>query len=240
MERSKYILILFIFLFFNQQSFAQPFQDRIYNAFIHGRMDDWEVVLNTMEDTNNPTPAFQLAFLNFQYGYIAWCIGTDRTRQARYWMTKMEDLMNALDRRNIEPATILAYRAAFIGFRIGLNRLQAPFIGPKSIEYARLSMEKDANNPMGFLQYANILRYTPMLLGGSRTDAIRYYRLALRKMEQQKTRNWNYLSLLATIATALYENNQRTEAIAYLDKALVVEPNFQWIKAELYPKFTRK
>jgi len=53
-------------------------------------------------------------------------------------------------------------------------------------------------------------------------------------------KNWNYLNLLTVIATAYYEYNQQDKALTYLQKALKTEPEFQWVKKELYPKFSKK
>jgi tetratricopeptide (TPR) repeat protein len=169
-------------------------------------------------------------------------VGTGRKNEAKQWMDKMQANMDYLEKRQYEPASIEAYKAAMIGFRVGLNRLQAPFIGPKSVEYAKNAMKADPQNPMGFLQYANILHFTPGLFGGSEVEAMKHYLLALRKMEQKMSfyhENWNYLSLLAAIATAYYEYNQREKAIEYLRKALQVEPDFQWVKKELLPKYLK-
>jgi len=239
MERKKYFITTGLLILTLSVLSAQNFRQQIYNAYINGNMEQWRRVLTQMERTNNSSNAFLLDKLNFQYGYIGWCVGTNRNSEAREWMAKMENLMDELDRRNVEPATILSYRAAMIGFRVGLNRLQAPFIGPRSIEFAQNAIKSDPNNPFGYLQYANILHFTPLFFGGSRDEAMRHYLLALSKMEPYKQGNWNYLSLLTAIASAHHAAGNSVAALSYLEKALEQEPNFQWVIKDLYPTFSK-
>lgn len=240
MERKKYLIITILLILNLSFLGARNFRQQIYNAYINGNMELWKSVIVQMERTNNNSTDFLIEQLNYQYGYIGWCVGTNRKTEAREWMAKMEKLMDELDRRNAEPATILSYRAAMIGFRVGLNRLQAPFIGPRSIEYAQNAMKTDPNNPFGFLQYANILHFTPQLFGGSREEAMKHYLLALKKMKPNKEGNWNYLSLLTAIASAHHAAGNSASALSYLDKALALEPNFQWVKKDLYPTYSKK
>lgn len=242
MERSKYILIIMISLVFTAIANAKTNQQQIYEAYKNGDMSRWRNIVLNLEKAESQSDAYRLELINYQYGYIGWCVGTGRKNEAKLWMEKMQANIDLLEKKQYEPASIEAYKAAMIGFRVGLNRLQAPFIGPKSVEYAKNAMKADPQNPMGFLQYANILHFTPGLFGGSDVEAMKHYLLALRKMEQKMNiyrENWNYLSLLAAIATAYYEYNQKEKAIEYLRKALQVEPGFQWVNKELLPKYLK-
>jgi tetratricopeptide (TPR) repeat protein len=242
MERKKYFIILLVSLLFTTIASAKSYKQQIYEAYISGDMNRWRSIVLNMEKAENYSDAFRLELINYQYGYIGWCVGTGRKNEAKQWMEKMQANMDILEKKQFEPASIEAYKAAMIGFRVGINKLQAPFIGPKSVEYAKNAMKADPQNPMGFLQYANILHFTPGLFGGSDVEAMKHYTLALRKMESKTNiyrNNWNYLSLLAAIATAYYEYNQKEKAIEYLRKALQVEPGFQWVSKELLPKYLK-
>lgn len=242
MERKKYILSLFLLICTLSMS-ASTYKKQIYEAYITGRMGNWKNLITQMEKEVMPGNESVLELINYQYGYIGWCIGTARKEEARIYMQKMESLMQQLEKKNFQPSYIASYKAAMIGFRIGLNKLQAPFIGAKSIDFAKNAIKTDASNPMGYLLYANILFYTPDLFGGSKEEAISHYLMAIRKMESNKekfvTDNWNYLSLLTTIATAYHTWGQKDKALQYLNKALQTEPGYQWVKNELYPKFNK-
>ena len=81
------------------------------------------------------------------------------------------------------------------------------------------------------------------MFGGSKGLALEHYLKAMKFMESSndyKTNNWNYLNLLATIINAHIELNQYEEAKKYCIKTLAIEPGFDWVKNNLYPKLLKK
>ena len=54
------------------------------------------------------------------------------------------------------------------------------------------------------------------------------------------TNDWNYLSLLVTMAKAYDKIGQKNTAKAYYEKILALEPNFRWIRDELYPAILKE
>jgi len=243
MEGKKYILSIFMLMLLYPLVAESVFSNKIYDAYITGNMSQWKSLLLETEQQKNQSSAFILEQINYQYGYIGWCLGTNKKTEAKQWMEKMEKNLDILQKRNYQPSMIAAYRGSMIGFKIGLNKLQAPFIGGKSISFAKSAMESDPKNPLGFFLYGNILFYTPEFFGGAKDEAMSHYLQALKNMENNPSwtnNNWNYLNLLTVIATAYYEYNQQDKALIYLQKALKIEPEFQWVKKELYPKFSKK
>ncbi len=243
MERKKYWIIVALMFIMHTTSANEGYNKQIYEAYISGDMSAWKSVLLKTQNLPKQNNASLLEVINYQFGYIGWCIGTGKKTEAKKWMEQMDQNLDILEKKNYQPAMIQAYRGSMIGFRIGLNKYQAPFIGQKSIDYAKSAMQLDPKNPSGYILYGNILYYTPQLFGGSKDDAINHYLEALKKMESNKSsihENWNYLSLLTVIANAYYEYDQSEKALTYLRKALQAEPNFQWVKNELYPKYLNK
>jgi len=52
--------------------------------------------------------------------------------------------------------------------------------------------------------------------------------------------DWNYLSILTLITQSLIATNNYDEAKVYFQKLFKVEPNYLWVKNELYPQFLKK
>ena len=209
----------------------------IYDAYISGNMIQWEKEMLSIEFKKDKTNKEKLDLLNFQFGYIAWCIDQKKTKEAEKLIDKSEKIINELEKRSYNLSMLFAYKAAIIGFKIGISPYKAPFIGSKSLAFGKQSINADPNNAFAYAQLGNIAFYTPQMFGGSKSEAMLHYLKALNLMEKQNnnTYNWNYLNLLATIINAYIELGQFEKAKYYCEKALNTEPNFDWVKNKLYP-----
>ncbi len=242
MERTKRFtitiaLIALVFFSLNAQH-----KKVIYKAYIGNNMDAWRATIDEMQEEKKKSEDFLLELINYQYGYIAWCLGNNEKKQAKEYLKIAEANLEDLDETALYPSYVNAYRSAFYGYSIGLNKLKAPFVGPKSINAAKLSMEENPNNPYGFIQYANAQFYMPPIFGGSKTEALEYYSQAQAIMEEDRIamkNDWNYLSLLTNMAEAYNEIKEYDKAEEYYKHILEVEPNFLWVKNELYPNFIK-
>ncbi len=237
MER-KIAWIAVIMLFAQITTSAQA-DKKIYNAYISGDMGAWKERLDVLENNATASKQERLNLVNYLYGYIAWSIEQDKEEEARKYISTAESLLDKLEKKNHQLSTIYAYRAAFVGFEIALARRKAPFLGPKSLEFAENSIKLDSKNSFGYVQLGNIEFYTPALFGGSKEVAMQHYRNAVRIMENNPDslkNNWNYVNLLATIIQAYMETGQYDKALDYCKKTLQYEPRFDWVKNELYPE----
>ncbi|HNW51784.1 MAG TPA: hypothetical protein PKH79_11925 [Prolixibacteraceae bacterium] len=242
MER-KNVLLALLLLLLGVCPVSASEKTEIYQAYIRNDMARWQRVVDEMGEQKTPTNEYRCQWLNYQYGYIAWCIGNKKDEEAKRYLELAEKNLLALEKTGSNPSLVNSYKAAFYGYRLGLNLLKAPFLGPKSIECARLAMKQDATNPFGFIQYGNIQYYMPALFGGSKTVALSYYQKAESLMErnpEQIREDWNYLSLLVQIAEAFTSTKHDREAKAYYEKILKIEPGFSWVRDELYPGVLKK
>ncbi len=242
MERSKYILVLFLFLLQASQLNAS-YRIDIYNAYISNDMRKWKTVIDKMNLVNNKTDAFMLELINYHYGYIAYCIGIKNNKEAKKYMEIAEKYMATLEQKKFKPSYLNSYKSAFYGFNIGLNIFKAPFIGSKSIECAELSIKQDTINPYGYIQLGNSQFYMPKTFGGSKVQAIKFYLKAEQLMEtsgEEIKYNWNYLNLLTLIGKAYEDIDDYVVAKSYYEKMLKLEPEYLWVKLELYPGILKK
>ena len=184
-----------------------------------------------------------LELTNYQYGYIGWSIGNNKNKEAYKYLYLAEDNLKILEKARYKASIVNSYRSAFYGFRISLNVLKAPFIGPKSLKCAKLAMKQDEMNPFGYIQYGNCQLYMPGVFGGSKSEALVNFKKAEQIMEHnglQLAEDWNYLSLLTAIGQSYLKLKNYKLAKFYYDKVLRVEPRFLWVKNELYPELLRK
>lgn len=242
MERKKY-LTLTIFLLLGFMNIHASNKTEIYKAYISNDMNLWKKTIDEMNQQNSKSNDFRLELLNYQYGYIAWCIGNKKSKIAESYIELGEKSIHILEKTSSHASVINAYKSAFYGYRIGLNLLKAPFIGPKSVECAKLSIKQDPNNPYGYIQYANSQFYMPAVFGGSKKIALDYYTKAKKLMErnhQKVIEDWNYLSLLSMIAKTYTELKDFNQAKLCYEEILKIEPDFLWVKNELYPELLKK
>lgn len=241
MERKKNILIIGLLLF--STTLIASYRNSIYNAYINNRMEDWKKIIDEMESNNKNTPEYLLEIINYQYGFIGWCIGTDQQNEAKKYLNLAENNLAQLEDKNYSSSEVNAFKSAFYGFKIGISPIKAPILGPKSISYSKLAMEQDNKNPMGFIQYGNSQFYMPSVFGGSKEEALEHFLKALELIELNKNQlanDWNYLSLLALIAQSYEAIGQYEKAKIFYEKALIAEPGFLWVKNELYPQLINK
>lgn len=241
MERSKYIIA--ILLLFCHLTISASNKSKIYTAFISNDMPSWGKVIDEMQLQTNKSNEFKLELINYQYGYIAWCIGVKNDDLAEKYLALAEEHLESLEKAKYNLSMVNAYKSAFYGYKIGLNVLKAPFLGLKSLDCAKLAIKLNAQNPFGYIQYGNAQFYMPAMFGGSKTEALEYFRKAEELMELDKAgivEDWNYLSILTLITQSLIATNNYDEAKVYFQKLFKVEPNYLWVKNELYPQFLKK
>ena len=58
--------------------------------------------------------------------------------------------------------------------------------------------------------------------------------------KEQIKDDWNYLSLQTAIAQAYEETGKWGLAKLYYEKILKIEPDYSWVKNELYPAILKK
>ena len=240
-KRSLFMMFLFQIICIN---LSASWKEEIYNSYINGNMENWKVIIDDMEKQKQETETFISELVNYQYGYIAWCIGIEKTASAKHYISLAENNLEWLENNRKTDASIVhAYKSAFYGFKIGMAKFKAPILGPRSVNHAQQAMEINTSNPLGFIQYGNSQYYMPSIFGGSKQVAIGYYKKAQAIMESDTRylqNDWNYLNLLTVIAQALHETGNLTGAKKYYEKIIEIEPRFQWVKNELYPELLKK
>jgi tetratricopeptide (TPR) repeat protein len=206
-------------------------------------MQDWKRIIDQLNIISNKNNSMLIELINYQYGYIAWCIGNKKREEAEKYLNLAEKNIEFLEKENYNLSMVNAYKAAFYGYRIGLNSLLAPFIGPKSMDCAELSIKIDANNPFAYVQYANIQYYMPSIFGGSKTEALKHYIMAKELMEKNEAsilENWNYLSLLTLIGKAYWDLDDFQSAKIYFEKIMKITSEYEWVRDEMYPQLLQK
>lgn len=244
MERTKHriILLLLIVLLWSPELSAS-YRSEVYSAYVNNKMDLWKSVIDRMNQVPEKSNEFILELVNYQYGYIGYCLGFDKKNEAKKYLDLAQKNIAFLEKQNYRLSLVSAYNAAFCGFRIGISILSIPQNGFKSIEYAKKAIELDKQNYLGYVQYGNIQFYMPRTFGGSKKEGIAYYIKAKEILEKDKNsleEDWNYLSVLLVIGQSYTYLEEFTSAKAVYDYILRREPDFTYVRDELYPELMKK
>jgi len=219
------------------------YKSEVYNAYISNRMERWKSVIDRMNLIENKSDELLLELVNYQYGYIGYCIGFDKKSEAKKYLDLAEQNVEILEGNNYDLSVINAYKCAFYGFRIGLNKLSAPINGLKSLEHGRTALKIDKDNYFAWIQYGNIQFYMPAAFGGSKQEGIEYFIKAKELLEKNPDNlfeNWNYLSLMVLIGQSYTYIDEPDSALAIYEEILRLEPDFLYVKNELYPDLLKK
>ncbi|QIA09022.1 tetratricopeptide repeat protein [Draconibacterium halophilum] len=243
MERTKYIITSLFMLFVLSTSVFASNKEKIYQAYISDRMEQWKTVIDRLEEHKTKNADYLIELVNYQYGYIGYSLGANNKDEAKNYLNLAENNLEILEENNFNPALLNAYKAAFWGFKIGIQPIKAPFYGRRCIK--RVNEALELNNDLAFahVQYGNTYFYMPAVFGGSKKVAIEHFLLAIEQMEKKPTElenDWNYLSLLSLTGQSYDEMGEYEKAKAMYEKALKFEPNFKWVKDELYPNVKTK
>ena len=206
-------------------------------------MEKWKGVIDRMNLIENKSDELLLELVNYQYGYIGYCIGFDKKSEAKRYLDLAEQNIEILERNKYDLSVTNAYKCAFYGFRIGLNKLSAPINGLKSLEHGRTALEIDKDNYFAWIQYGNIQFYMPAAFGGSKQEGIEYFIKAKELLEKDPddlVENWNYLSLMVLIGQSYTYIDEYNSALAIYEDILRLEPDFLYVKNELYPDLLKK
>jgi hypothetical protein len=242
MERAKYTLILLL-IFIVQIDINANYSSEIYLFYDFNKMKEWKALIDQLESIKDKPNSLILELVNYQYGYIGWCVGNKKSEEAEIYLALAEKNIEYLEDEQYNLSMVNAYKSAFYGLRIGLDVWLAPFLGHKSSDCAKLAIELDANNPFGFIQLANIQNYMPSIFGGSKSDALKYYLKAKELMEKNPgfiKEEWNYISLLTSIGKVYWDMNDLQTTKLYFEKIMQITSQYDWVKKEMYPQLLKE
>jgi glycosyltransferase involved in cell wall biosynthesis len=233
-------LLVFISLFaFKCADTQESYRSRIYKSFINGDMVSWERVVKEMESIvtigESDRDPLKIELLNYYYGLAGYLISQKESKKAAAYCDKGEKIIEDFLKKNPSDATFIAYRTAFMGFRIGLNNLKAVTLGIQSMNLSKRALSIDSLNVQALTERGNVLYYSPSFAGGDKLEGISFYLKAASVIEKSgdTKENWFYLSLLTNIGRSYKEIGLTSRAKATYEKILKAEPNYKWVRDDL-------
>ena len=235
--------LIFLLLLFSTTVLRAEYRSEIYYAYVNNKMEQWRNVIDRMEAIPGKNNEMTLELINYEYGYIGYCMGVDKEDEAKKYFSLAIKNTDILEKTGYKISVINAYKSAFYGFRIGFNKFSAPFNGPKSLDYAKKALEQDSGNYLAHVQYGNAQFNMPAAFGGSKKEALDYYLKAktiLENKPEETKGNWNYLNLMILIAQAYTALEDYNSAKTTYESILRMEPGFTYVRDQLYPRLLKR
>lgn len=248
MEGKKHLLVSVLivtglFLYIHTAYGQNTVKEEIYEAYARGKMDKWYTVMKQFEaGMNKSSRKDVLDLVSYYYGYTGWLISVDKYDLAEDYIDKTVDILDGMLKKNPDDATVLAFKGAFLAYDIGMYSYKVIYLGRKSMGYIDKALEIDPENVQANTEKGNSLYYCPPTFGGSKEEAIQYYRKAARRMEKLNLveDNWMYLNVMTALGMAYEATDQIHNAKLCYEKILRVKPNFMWVGEELYPDMIKR
>ncbi|MFC2152854.1 tetratricopeptide repeat protein [Bacteroidota bacterium] len=218
-------------------------KEKLYDAYISGNNSLWLDVMVDLEESykisKNVFTLHELA--KSQYGYMGFLIDRREFEKAKLILPDTEKHINNLLDYNDDWADVHGLKAGIYGFKIILYPNYVILNGPKGKGYLNKAKSLNEITPSVLVEMANYKYHTPSILGGDIDEAIQYYQYAIKLFEltKQSKNNWQYINTTVWLAISLDKIGKSSEAKKVLQKLLVQEPDFDWVKNDLYPKILR-
>ena len=88
-------------------------KEKIYQAYISDRMEQWKTGIDRLEEHKTKNADYLIELVNYQYGYIGYSLGANNKDEAKNYLNLAENNLEILEENNFNPALLNAYKAAF-------------------------------------------------------------------------------------------------------------------------------
>ncbi len=148
------------------------------------------------------------------------------------------DLFEELEEVEKHQANALSLRASVYGFIMGYSPWKGMIYGPKSSSAIEKALELTETSGIVWMVRASSLFYTPESFGGNKIEAEKAFEKSIQQFETagDTTKNWLYINTLANLGKVYQANSKNEMAIDIYQKALSIEPGFNWVSKVLLPK----
>jgi tetratricopeptide (TPR) repeat protein len=247
MERKSDIVLMTlitIIFFLSTNSIAQNRDSIFYECYKSTDMDTWKQTMEQMKTELQPGNYQQLFDVTLAwYGYIGYCLGNDRKKEAEFYLNSGWQLLDKLLKIPEAGASAYAFKSAFYGFRIALAKYKVIIWGPKSVSALNKAASIDSTNVHYLVERGNQLYYVPSILGGDKEVALYHYKHAVDLIEAGKVypqNHWFYLNTLVALAHTYEAAGQIDKARKTYLKIHHLAPDFKWLNEYIWPRFAKK
>ncbi len=211
-----------------------------YKAYLANDVNLWkgiydDVLKNYKQNSNNVQLLKRL--VETCSGMAVACIGSNNKTVFNKYASSFDDYSNNLINAAKNDAQPLALRSSIISIKMGLDPTLAGTLGKENATILEKALKINPNEPLALAQMGDTKFHSPAAFGGNTEEAIIFYNKAINSFEAKgdTIKNWHYLNTLAWLGIAYQTNKNSKLATQTFEKALHVEPGFNWVRFVLMP-----
>ncbi|MBS1556606.1 MAG: tetratricopeptide repeat protein [Bacteroidetes bacterium] len=228
----SFLLAMFIY----GSLLAQSTQELMYQAYLNRSAETWKkaVDLTAKELTakpNDPTKQMDLAYAYFSLLNGSMAMPNDDLFDE--YISDAKKFLKKIVEDKPKSGEAAAMLSSIYGNEIGKSPMKGMLLGSKSSSLAEKGILFEPNSPLAWSVYASNKYYTPSSFGGDLQEAIKGWEKTIQLSQANAGTlkdNWLYLNAIVFLGQAYEKAGSREKAIAAYEKALVVEPQFQYAK----------
>ena len=179
------------------------------------------------------------------YRTAGYYTGQKKNDEAKRALEEADRLLEDATAKN-PTADALALRGAVLGQLIGASGspLSGMTLGPKATDLIDRAVELEPKNPRVWLIRGISAMHTPRMFGGGAEKAERDLRKAIELFpaDEPKTPNptWGHADAYVWLGQLMQREKKPADARAAYDKALEIQPNYEWVRRVLIPSLGTK
>lgn len=234
------LIVIFACLLVTASSFSST-QPKMLQAYLKGNWEYWRQQIDSLKSAPHLSKESNKQLALYEFEYIGFLLGQKRNSEAAvYYPDARKRIQNIVKTEN--SARFDAVMSAFIGYDIVLNPMKAPFVSPKTFEYAQKAIDIAPQLPWGYFQMGSLKYYAPSVFGGSKEVSLKYFLEAKSRFRNVKNHlnNYQYPSLLRAIAQNYEAIGDYQTALKCYNEILDIYPDFLWVKNTLRPNLLKK
>lgn len=228
--------------------------DSAYSRYIRHDIEAWKPIVDGLHDANPINSIDSLDFLlSLEYGYVAWCVSDTACPQPEKALddaiTDLENFQKAIKSvpdktvtRRVLESKARSYYSALLAYQMKLNTVRAIINGWRCVNNAKSAVTASPDCWFSQLEYGNVMHYMPLVLGGSKINARKAYKSAIKIMDDsgENEKNWLYLHALLCLADCYKRDKDFNNVQSCYDRILTVEPDFALVRDSLAPSLARQ
>lgn len=233
--RIGFILIMFILIpDVIAGATVEQLNKRFTNYFISGDIPAWKTLVDSLR-LHRLSADKEKVLLYAEYGLVGNYVGARRTDEARVELGFFENRISEALRRRPNDADLHAFAAASVAFKIALSPWRAPFLSRSHSDNVQRAVQLGPALGLPLTEQANSLYFRPAIVGGNKSEALKYYEGAYRYYKTHMPDHWMCYNVGAWLGQVYANQGMTARAEAIYLELLRKAPGFKWVKDELLP-----